>query len=163
MDRVTVSICRIYVALNALHTANLSEKELEELEQNVVGIIDRATHRRTPKMLRQKPQKDSKENDKETMPAADGPEQHTVISAPSSTPDTAPHTISDTSNIHPTKEIVYEPAKGSDPVKDKPKKTEQKKRVRWDCNTCVNKCDTKIATQAHSFRCGLVAQQYITQ
>lgn len=128
MDRTTITICRINVSLNGLLTAGLNNKELEELESKVIGLIDKATHRRTPKFL----QSQSKENkiEKEDV-QNNGPEQASVMVS-------APGTIEQS-----TAKIEI----------DKENNNEIKKRVRWDCNSCINKCDKERGSAGICYLC----------
>ena len=47
MDRASVTICRIYAALSNILTANLTDNELEKLENKIIDDIDFATGKKT--------------------------------------------------------------------------------------------------------------------
>lgn len=164
MDKIGICICRVYCALNKLHTAGLSDKELEELSDKVVSIIDKTTHSRTPKFLHYKSTlnedidelgNDNKANDdKKHNTTTDklniSPERENVIETDPkvSQPDPSNNKTSDKNKVNKkcTKEMVnvqeenkIEDTESSENVNNE--NTNKTKRVRWDCNSCISKCD----------------------
>ena len=104
MDRASISICRINIALNGLLTAGLAEKDLGELEDKIVRLIDSYTGKRTKKILKKH--------------VSDGELEEK----------------SEDKSKNEVKEQAKNNATGD--VKET-EKTVEKKRVRWDCNTCI--------------------------
>lgn len=156
MDKIGIHICRVYCALNKLHTAGLTDKELEELSDKVISIIDKATGSNTPELLHYKPNvngkdikdnKDSNNEDKTDIKDNNTNKIEKTNRKLNRKSNISPEQIaldlgvgggigSDTSGVEDKRKNSK-----NDTVVNSPDPSTEKKRVRWDCNTCISKCD----------------------
>lgn len=122
MDRATITICLVNTELNRLLTAGLSNEQLEKLEDDIRELINKATKQKKPKpdlRINQNYKSETSTPSVTTLPSEDDKKTKVVKPKISEKKEKAAKT-------NPSKDEIV---------------AASKKRVRWDCKSCVNNKD----------------------
>ena len=121
MDRTSITICRIYAALNSVLTTDLTEEDLNKLENDIINCIDAATGKKTVRYSN-KINNTNIENTKT---------QNNNILKENSAGATALFNTNNKEDKLSSDNVLLI---AQEPLNSK----EKQKRVRWDCKSCMN-------------------------
>lgn len=138
MDRASVSICRIYAALSNVLTANLTDDELEKLENKIIDDIDFATGKQTIRFGKQNAS--NKIEDTPTKDITDNLENKSDKNEENNKCEKLEqiNNNSDKLNQANEKQFVDNFDLNNLESNNSSKELEKSKRVRWDCKSCMN-------------------------